>query len=141
MSAKTHTTEAVVTPAAATSQEAEPTEGDSIFSNKIATVALVGLGAALIEVELIPGMLLGVAAMMAPNLFPKVGKALRPLLKETVRAGYSLAGRARESMAEMSEQVQDIVAEVKTEQQQQPAIDLQAERGGKSHAAPEAAQA
>lgn len=74
-------------------------ETDGTLSSKVATVALVGLGAALIEVELVPGILLGVAAMAMPNLLPKLGKAIRPLLKETVRAGYSLASRAREGVA------------------------------------------
>jgi hypothetical protein len=53
--------------------------------------------------------------MLMPNVFPRFGKALRPLVKQTVRAGYALAGRARESVAELNEQMQDIVAEVKSE--------------------------
>lgn len=93
-----------------------PDQQGGIFGNKLATVALVGVGAALIEAELIPGILIGVAAVMMPDILPKLGKVMRPLVKETVRAGYTLTERARESMAEMSEQVQDIVAEVKTEQ-------------------------
>ena len=82
---------------------------------KIATVAAVGVAAALIEVEWIPGLLLGVAAMMAPNLVPKIGQGLRPLIKGAVRAGYSVAERTRETVAEASEQLQDIVAEVRAE--------------------------
>ena len=94
------------------------TEDANDIGNKIATVAIVGLGAALIEAELIPGILIGAAAMLMPNVFPKFGKALRPLVKQTVRAGYALAGRAREGVAELNEQVQDIVAEVKSETNQ-----------------------
>ena len=87
----------------------------SDFTNKIATVAAVGLGVALIEAELIPGMLIGVAAMLAPNLLPKLGNGLRPLIKGAVRAGYSFVDKTRVAMAEASEQMQDIVAEVKAE--------------------------
>lgn len=94
------------------------TEDVNDIGNKIATVAVVGLGAALIEAELIPGILIGAAAMLMPNVFPKFGKALRPLVKQTVRAGYALAGRAREGVAELNEQMQDIVAEVKSETNQ-----------------------
>jgi hypothetical protein len=86
------------------------------LGDKALTVAAVGVAAALIEVELIPGMLLGVAAMLAPNLLPKIGNGLRPLLKEAVRAGYNVANKARETVAEAGEQFQDIVAEVKAEQ-------------------------
>ena len=83
----------------------------------MATVAAVGVAAALIEVDLIPGMLLGVAAMLAPNLLPRLGNGLRPLIKSAVRAGYSIAERTRETVAEAGEQLQDIVAEVRSEQQ------------------------
>ena len=103
----------------ATTQDALPvfttTTNGSSFADKALTVAAVGVAAALIEVELIPGMLLGVAAMLAPNLLPKVGNGLRPLIKEAVRAGYSVTSKARETIAEAGEQFQDIVAEVKAE--------------------------
>ena len=83
------------------------------FAAQAGTVAAVGLAAALIEVDLVPGILIGVGAMLAPKLF---GGSLRPLLKNAIRAGYSVRDRAREMMAETSEQFQDIVAEVKAEQ-------------------------
>ena len=86
------------------------------LGSKLATVAVIGVGVALIEVDLIPGMLIGIAAMLAPNLLPKLGTGLRPLIKGAVRAGYSLADKARETVAEASEQFQDIVAEVKSEE-------------------------
>jgi hypothetical protein len=101
--------------APAQTSSSSPAEETNDIGNKIATVAVVGLGAALIEAELIPGILIGAAAMLMPNVFPKFGKALRPLVKQTVRAGYALAGRAREGVAELNEQMQDIVAEVKSE--------------------------
>lgn len=94
----------------------------SSLADKALTVAAVGVAAALIEVELIPGMLLGVAAMLAPNLVPKIGGALRPVVKSAVRAGYNVAAKTRESVAEASEQFQDIVAEVKSEQHGSPTM-------------------
>jgi hypothetical protein len=93
-------------------------EENNDFSNRVATVAAIGIGAALIEAELIPGILIGIAAMLAPNLVPKLGTALRPLVKTVVRAGYTLVDKGREMAAETSEQLQDIVAEVKAEHEQ-----------------------
>ncbi len=115
MAENTDTPSTPVRPPLAAPVTATAQETDGSLGSKVATVALIGLGAALIEVELVPGILLGVAAMAMPNLLPKLGKALRPLVKETVRAGYSLAGRAREGVAEMGEQFQDMMAEVKSE--------------------------
>jgi len=93
-------------------------EENNDFNNRIATVAAIGIGAALIEVELIPGILIGIGAMLAPKLVPKLGTALRPLVKSAVRAGYALVDKGREMAAETSEQLQDIVAEVKAEHEQ-----------------------
>ncbi|HSU32942.1 MAG TPA: DUF5132 domain-containing protein [Bryobacteraceae bacterium] len=94
------------------------TEESNAMTSKLATVAAVGIGAALLEVELIPGMLLGVAAMLVPDLLPRLGNGIRPLVKGAVRAGYSVAERTKETVAEASEQLQDIVAEVRSEQNQ-----------------------
>jgi Protein of unknown function (DUF5132) len=91
-------------------------EMDNIFGSKLATVAAVGIGVALIEAELIPGMLIGIGAMLAPNLLNRLGSGLRPLVKGAVRAGYALVEQTKETMAEASEQYQDIVAEVHSEQ-------------------------
>jgi hypothetical protein len=60
--------------------------------------------------------------MLAPNFLPKLGNGLRPLLKGAVRAGYSIAERAKETVAEAGEQFQDIVAEVKSEHAPHPAV-------------------
>ena len=90
-------------------------EENNDFGNRLATVAAIGIGAALIEVELIPGILIGIGAMLAPKLVPQLGTALRPLVKSAVRAGYALVDKGREMAAETSEQLQDIVAEVKAE--------------------------
>jgi hypothetical protein len=83
----------------------------------VGTVALVGLGIAFIEEELLAGMAIGVAAMAFPNLVPRLGSVFRPALKSAVRAGYGLAARTRETVAEMSEEFQDVLAEVRAEQE------------------------
>jgi Protein of unknown function (DUF5132) len=87
----------------------------------VATVAVVGVGAAIFEAALLPGLVLGVAAMWAPQYFPKMGEALNPLFRSTVRGAYKLGNKTREMMAEAQEQVHDIVAEVHAEgDMQQP---------------------
>lgn len=80
----------------------------------LATAAVVGVGAALIEIEWVPGLLLGVAAMVAPNLVPKIGRGIRPFVRSAIKNGYAATRKTREWMAEASEQVSDMVAEVRS---------------------------
>jgi hypothetical protein len=80
-----------------------------------ATVGVVAVGVALFEVALLPGMAIGVAAMLAPKYVPKMGAALTPMFKSTVRGAYKLGQKTREVVAEAKEQVHDIVAEVHAE--------------------------
>jgi hypothetical protein len=56
----------------------------------VATVAVVGIGAAAFEAALLPGIVLGVAAMWLPKYFPKMGEALNPLFRSTVRGAYKV---------------------------------------------------
>ena len=81
----------------------------------VATVAVVGVGAAVFEAALLPGLVLGVAAMCVPRYFPQIGSALHPLFKSTVRGAFQIGQKTREVVAEAHEQVQDIVAEVDAE--------------------------
>ena len=83
----------------------------------IATAALVGVGVAILEPELIPGILIGAGAVLAPKLFPALGGVLRPLVKGIVKAGYSAAMAVREVVAEAGEEVEDMVAEARAEHQ------------------------
>jgi hypothetical protein len=85
----------------------------------VATVAVVGIGAAAFEAALLPGIVLGVAAMWLPQYFPKMGEALNPLFRSTVRSAYKISQKTREMMAEAQEQVHDIVAEVHAEGDQE----------------------
>ncbi|WP_158814131.1 DUF2061 domain-containing protein [Methylocapsa sp. S129] len=50
-----------------------------------ATIGVIAAGVALFEVALIPGMVLGGAAVLAPRLLPGLGRRLQPLFNSTVR--------------------------------------------------------
>jgi hypothetical protein len=93
---------------------------DSGLGAAVATVVVVAAGAALFEAALLPGIALGVAAVAAPKYFPKLAGALNPLFKSTVRGTYKLAQKSKEAFAEAHEHVNDIVAEVKAENEAQP---------------------
>jgi len=81
----------------------------------VATVAVVGIAAAVFEAALLPGIVLGVAAVAAPKYLPKMGAALNPLFRSTVRGAYKMGQKTKEMLAEAHEQVNDIVAEVHAE--------------------------
>ena len=92
----------------------EEVPGDALLP-QLGSAVLAGVAVAAIEAELLPGLLIGVGAMLTPKLVPGVGKVMRPLGKVLVRVGYEVAEKAQEIVAEASEQVQDMVAEIKTE--------------------------
>ena len=81
----------------------------------VATVAVVGIAAAAFEAALLPGIVLGVAAVAAPKYLPNMGAALNPLFRSTVRGAYKMGQKTKEMLAEAHEQVNDIVAEVHAE--------------------------
>lgn len=95
---------------------AEPAGEDrSDMVATVATVAVVGVAAAAFEAALLPGIVLGVAAVAVPRYLPKIGAALNPLFRSTVRGAYKIGQKTKEIMAEAQEQVHDIVAEVHAE--------------------------
>lgn len=111
----------------AASDDAEPvntTNGSawssSDFRTKAATIGVVVIGAALIETALIPGIVIGLAAAVAPKYMPQAGASLQPMFKSAVRGAYKFGRKAREAAAEATEQVQDIVAEVHAEGAEAP---------------------
>jgi hypothetical protein len=62
------------------------------------------------------GILIGFgAAMVAPALLPAAGSGIRPLAKTLVKGALAAADRVKEVVAEASEQVSDLVAEVRAE--------------------------
>jgi Protein of unknown function (DUF5132) len=85
------------------------------INKTVATVVVVAAGAALFEAALLPGIVLGVAAMAAPKYLPKMAGALGPVFKSTVRGTFKLAQKSKEMFAEAHEHVNDIVAEVRAE--------------------------
>jgi hypothetical protein len=91
-------------------------EEEAGINKTVATVVVVAAGAALFEAALLPGIVLGVAAMAAPKYFPKLAGALGPVFKSTVRGTFKLAQKSKEAFAEAHEHVNDIVAEVRAEE-------------------------
>jgi uncharacterized membrane protein len=53
--------------------------------NTAATIGVIAAGVALLDLALIPGMVMGGAAVLAPNLLPKLGRRLRPMLRSTLQ--------------------------------------------------------
>src|SRR5271165_6477061 len=111
----------------ATSDDAEPVHSSNgsawssnDFKTKAATIGVVVVGAALIETALIPGIVIGLAAAVAPKYMPQMGAALQPMFRSAVRGAYKFGRKAREAAAEATEQVQDIVAEVHAENTESP---------------------
>jgi hypothetical protein len=61
-------------------------------------------------------LLVGIgAALVAPTVLPALGSSLRPLAKALVKGGVLLYDSVKESVAEAGEQLNDLVAEVRTE--------------------------
>jgi hypothetical protein len=100
---------------AAAPDSIEDDENRSEVVATVATVAVVGIGAAAFEAALLPGIVIGVAAMWLPQYFPKMGEALNPLFRSTVRGAYKFSQKTKEMMAEAQEQFHDIAAEVHAE--------------------------
>lgn len=71
---------------------------DDVFGN-LGTTLLIGVGAALV----------------APVLLPAAGAVLRPVAKGLLKGGLYLVDAAQEIIAEGSEQLSDLVAEVQAE--------------------------
>ncbi len=87
----------------------------------VATVGVVGLGVIIFEAALLPGVILGAAAVLAPKFMPKMESSLNPLFKSTVRGIYKMGRKTREVVAETQERMHDIVAEVNAETDAKPA--------------------
>lgn len=89
--------------------------GQERTRTELATAAVVGLAAVIVEIELLPGILLGVAAMMIPKLFPGLPELGRPLIKSTIGLGYKAMAQAQQLVAEASDRAQDMLAEIKAD--------------------------
>jgi hypothetical protein len=85
--------------ASAPPQESHDQENGGI-NKPVATVVVVAAGAALFEAALLPGLVLGVAAMAAPKYLPRLASSLAPVFKSTVRGTFKLAQKSKEAFAE-----------------------------------------
>jgi hypothetical protein len=68
-------------------------------------------------VRMLPGVVIGVAAALAPKYLPKLGTRLQPLFNSTVRSAYKLGRKAQSAVGEIQERVNDITAEGKAEEE------------------------
>jgi len=89
----------------------DPTEGDDELVAAAATVVVVGAGVIIFEAALLPGFVLGIATMLVPKYLPKLGGAVSPVFKSTVRGAYRMGQKTREMVADVHGQVNNIVAE------------------------------
>ena len=74
-------------------------EDGILAGNGLATGLLVGIGAAII----------------VPALFPAVATVAKPLVKGAIKVGVTLYEKGNEAIAEVSEVIEDLVAEAKSE--------------------------
>lgn len=98
----------------------------------VATVAVVAVGALVFEAALIPGIALGVAAMLVPRFLPQIGSALDPLVKSTVRSAYRVGQKSREMVAGAEGHVHDLVTEEAAEAAAAEDAQARARRDGPS---------
>jgi hypothetical protein len=75
-----------------------------------------------------------VAAVLVPVALPVIVRAARPLAKAVIKSGLIVYEKGRESFAELTEVVEDMVAEAKAEVEQEHAPKM-AVSGGMSPAA------
>jgi hypothetical protein len=66
--------------------------------------------------SLVPNLLIGAAAIiLAPIVVPAMLAGMRPVAKTLVKGGVLVYDKTREMMAEVSEQMGDLVAEARSE--------------------------
>lgn len=73
-------------------------EANGGINKTLATVAVAAAGVAIFEMALLPGVVLGVAAMAAPKYLPRLSSALAPIFKSTVRGAKDAFADARRQM-------------------------------------------
>jgi hypothetical protein len=62
------------------------------------------------------GIAIGIAAaILAPAILPVVVQAARPLARAAIKSGLLFLNKSRETVAEMGEVVEDLVAEARAE--------------------------
>lgn len=79
---------------------------EDIVKNGTPLGIAIGLGAAVLATAVVPAL-------------PAIVRASRPTARAAIKSGMVLLERGREVMAEASEELEDILAEVKAELQQE----------------------
>lgn len=70
--------------------------------------------------NILTGLAIGVgAAVIAPAVIPVLAGIAKPIAKALIKGGITLYDRTREAIAEGSEVLEDIVAEVKAEMEEE----------------------
>lgn len=70
--------------------------------------------------NIVMGLAVGVvAAVLIPVVLPVLARAAKPLAKAVIKSGLIVYEKGRESFAELSEVVEDLVAEAKSEVEQE----------------------
>ena len=67
------------------------------------------------------GVAIGVGLLVAPVVIPMIVAAARPVAKAAIKGSLMLYEKGREMIAEVSEAVEDLAAEAKSEVQAEPA--------------------
>ena len=66
--------------------------------------------------SLITGLAIGIGAVvLAPVVIPAAAQIVKPLAKAAIKGGIVLYEKGRETIAEMGEVVEDLIAEAKAE--------------------------
>lgn len=66
--------------------------------------------------NILSGLAIGIgAAVLAPAVMPVVASIVKPLVKAAIKGGIILYEKGKETVAEVAEVVEDIVAEAKAE--------------------------
>lgn len=74
----------------------------------------------LLKGEMGKGVAIGFAtAMLAPLILPVLTGAARPLARAAIKTGLALYEKGRETLAEVEETLDDLVAEVRAELEQE----------------------
>jgi len=97
--------------------ESRPLEEGGQAPSLLTSAALIGIGV-LIEPELLAGMAIGAGIVLASRWLPNLtGDLVRPVAKTAVKAGYAAVTTAREMVAEVTEEVEDMMAEARSAQE------------------------
>lgn len=80
--------------------------------------------------NILSGLAIGIGgAILAPVVLPIVASVTKPIVKAAIKGGILLYEKGKESVSEVSEVFEDLVAEVKAEMANQPSAETVTEGG------------